>query len=106
VTNLVTNALAYSPPGTPVTVRTSVDESMVLEVHNHGAAIAPEVMPILFEPFRRGKGAGGNHRSIGLGLYIVKQIVLAHRGTVDVESHPETGTTFRVRIPRGDPTDS
>ncbi len=106
VTNLVTNALAYSLPRTPVTVRTSVaDDFMVLEVHNLGAAIAPEVMPILFEPFRRGKGAGGNHRSIGLGLYIVKQIALAHGGTVDVESHPETGTMFRVRIPRADPAD-
>jgi sigma-B regulation protein RsbU (phosphoserine phosphatase) len=106
VTNLVTNALAYSPPGTPVTVRTAeAEDSMVLEVHNHGAAIAPDVMPILFEPFRRGKGAGGNHRSIGLGLYIVKQIALAHSGTVDVESQPETGTTFRVRIPRASPGD-
>jgi phosphoserine phosphatase RsbU/P len=101
VTNLATNALAYSPAGTPVTVRTAADgDSMVLDVHNHGAAIPPEVVPILFEPFRRGKGAKGNHRSIGLGLYIVKQIALAHGGTVEVDSQPDTGTTFRVRIPR------
>jgi sigma-B regulation protein RsbU (phosphoserine phosphatase) len=101
VTNLATNALAYSPPATPVTVRTSGDDAFVaLEVHNHGPAIAVEVVPILFEPFRRGKGGGGSHRSIGLGLYIVKQVALAHGGTVEVESHAERGTTFRIRIPR------
>jgi signal transduction histidine kinase len=87
-----------------VTVRTAAaDDAMVLEVHNHGPAIAPDVAPILFEPLRRGKGAGGNHRSIGLGLYIVKQIALAHGGSVDVESQPGTGTSFRVRIPRTGP---
>ena len=101
VTNLVTNALAYSPNGTPVTVRTAEDETwMLMEVHNLGPAIPAEVVPTLFEPFRRGKGAGGNHRSIGLGLYIVKQIVVAHGGTVEVDSQPEAGTHFRVRLPR------
>jgi PAS domain S-box-containing protein len=101
VTNLVTNALAYSPPSTPVTVRTVAEpDRMTLEVHNHGAAIPREVVPVLFEPFRRGKGGGGNHRSIGLGLYIVKQIAIAHGGAVEIDSQPELGTTFRVRFPR------
>ncbi|HWM85827.1 MAG TPA: ATP-binding protein [Kofleriaceae bacterium] len=102
VTNLVSNALAYSPTGTPVTVRTAGEEDwMVLEVHNMGPAIPAEVVPTLFEPFRRGKGGGGNHRSIGLGLYIVKQIAVAHGGSVEVESAAETGTSFRIRLPRG-----
>ncbi|HKE19661.1 MAG TPA: ATP-binding protein [Kofleriaceae bacterium] len=101
VTNLVTNALAYSPPATPVSIRTAAEGAwMTLEVHNHGPAIPREVVPILFEPFRRGKGGGGNHRSIGLGLYIVKQIAVAHGGSVEIDSQPELGTTFRVRFPR------
>jgi sigma-B regulation protein RsbU (phosphoserine phosphatase) len=100
VTNLVTNALAYSPAGTPVTVRTVGDpRNMVLEVHNLGPAIPADIVPTLFEPFRRGKGGGGNHRSIGLGLYIVKQIAVAHGGAVEVESQPDAGTTFRIRLP-------
>jgi DNA-binding response OmpR family regulator/nitrogen-specific signal transduction histidine kinase len=101
VTNLVTNALAYSPTGAPVTVRTVGEpHQMILEVHNLGPAIAADVVPTLFEPFRRGKGGGGNHRSIGLGLYIVKQIAVAHGGAVEVESQPDTGTTVRIRLPR------
>lgn len=103
VTNLVANALAYSTPGTPVVVRTADQGNWVsLDVHNVGPAIPPDVIPTLFEPFRRGKAAGGNNqRSIGLGLYIVKQIAVGHGGTVEVDSQPDTGTTFRVRLPRG-----
>jgi phosphoserine phosphatase RsbU/P len=101
VTNLAANALAYSAPESSVTVRTSGEaEQVLLEVHNLGPAIPPDVIPTLFEPFRRGKGGGGSARSVGLGLYIVRQIAVAHGGTVEVDSHPERGTTFRVRLPR------
>jgi signal transduction histidine kinase len=100
--NLVTNALKYSPAGTPVRLETHAEDgSVVVSVHNEGPAIAPERLGTLFEPLQRACGevdkAG---RSIGLGLYIVKQLVSAHGGTVSVESTAEAGTTFTVRLPR------
>ena len=102
LTNLVGNALAYSPPGTPVRVRTrSEPGSALLEIHNQGTPISPELLPRLFEPLTRGAPTSGQQsRSIGLGLYIVREIVRGHGGTVDVASATDTGTTFTVRLPR------
>ena len=56
-----------------------------MKVHNHGPPIAPDLLPALFEPFRRG-APDRSPRGLGLGLYIVQQIVQAHDGTIDVES--------------------
>jgi signal transduction histidine kinase len=98
VSNLVGNALQYSPEGTPVTVTTyPTDEHMVLEVHNLGPCIAPEVLTHLFEPFRRGATAG--RQGLGLGLFIASEIVRGHGGTVTACSREEEGTTFTVRLP-------
>jgi PAS domain S-box-containing protein len=101
MSNLLSNALSYSPPDTPVTVSTcGEDEAVVLEVHNEGTPIPPELLPRLFEPMERGtiqKDRVG--RSIGLGLFIVRNIVQAHGGTITVRSGVE-GTTFIVRLPR------
>jgi PAS domain S-box-containing protein len=100
VSNLVGNALQYSPEGTPVTVTTyPTDEHMVLEVHNLGPCIAPEMLAHLFEPFRRGATAG--RQGLGLGLFIASEIVRGHGGTVTVRSREEEGTTFTVRLPLG-----
>ncbi|HEX9103238.1 MAG TPA: ATP-binding protein, partial [Polyangia bacterium] len=60
----------------------------------------PREIAELFEPFRRGSRAA-HTRGLGLGLYIVREIVLAHDGAVTVESTPADGTTFIVRLPRG-----
>jgi signal transduction histidine kinase len=100
--NLLNNALHYSPPETPIRVRTLGEASaMVLEVHNTGAPIPAEVLSRLFEPLQRGsRVADKTSRSVGLGLYIVKSIVAAHGGTVDVRSAEAEGTTFTVRLPR------
>jgi PAS domain S-box-containing protein len=104
VTNLVGNALQHSPPGTPVQVSTrGVDSSLVFEVHNEGPAIPAELLATLFEPYRQGAEAGAGRGSLGLGLYITRQIVLGHGGTVEVRSTPEDGTTFTVRLPRHPP---
>ncbi|XHF15140.1 GAF domain-containing sensor histidine kinase [Archangium gephyra] len=104
VTNLVGNALQHSPPGTPVRVSTQgVDSSLVLEVHNEGPPIPAEVQPTLFEPYRQGAEAGPRRGSLGLGLYITRQIVLGHGGAVNVRSSAEDGTTFTVRLPRHPP---
>ncbi len=102
VHNLVTNALKYSPEGTPVRVATRGEESAVeLEVHNQGEPIPPELMPELFQPLRRGgHEVERKTGSIGLGLFIVDQIVRAHRGEVHVRSSAAEGTTFTVRLPR------
>ncbi|MFP2908623.1 PAS domain-containing protein [Pyxidicoccus sp. 3LFB2] len=101
VGNLLGNALSYSPPGSPVRVATRGEAAdLVLEVHNTGAPIPPEVLPRLFQPMQRGAAGGTSNRSVGLGLYIVDQIVRAHRGAISVTSLPEQGTTFTVRLPR------
>ncbi|HVG58267.1 MAG TPA: ATP-binding protein [Hyalangium sp.] len=102
ITNLVGNALKYSPPGTPVGVRTRGEGDTVLfEVHNQGAPIAAELLPALFKPLSRGAGkVDMETRSIGLGLYIVESIVRAHGGSIEVRSTQEEGTRFTVRLPR------
>ncbi|WP_224245268.1 ATP-binding protein [Hyalangium gracile] len=102
VTNLVTNALRYGAPGTPVRVSTRAEEDAVLiEVHNLGRPIPPELLPHLFEAMKRGShDQERSGRSVGLGLYIVQQIVRAHRGTVSVRSTEAEGTTFTVQLPR------
>lgn len=101
--NLLDNALKYSPEGTPVTVFTRLEpDTVVLEVHNTGEPIPDSLMPSLFEPFRRGaQSAHTVKMSLGLGLYIVQEIVRSHGGTADVRSSQEQGTVFRVRLPRG-----
>ena len=99
VSNLVGNAIVYGSPGEPVRVSLDADADMLrLTVWNAGAPIPPELFPVLFEPFRR--GAPTHARGLGLGLYIVKQIVTAHGGDIDVYSTADKGTRFAVRLPR------
>ncbi|MFB1485003.1 ATP-binding protein [Corallococcus sp. RDP092CA] len=101
--NLVTNALKYSPRDTAVLVETyGEDDAVTLSIHNAGAPISPERMGRLFQPLQRASGeVDTSGRSIGLGLYIVKQLVEAHGGTITVTSTADAGTTFTVRLPRG-----
>ena len=102
VTNLLTNALKYSPDGTPVRVSTRGENGWVrLEVHNEGTPIPEEFQARIFEPMQRGAhGGGGSDRSVGLGLYIVRHIVRAHGGSIELRSLPHEGTTFTVLLPR------
>ena len=102
VQNLVSNALKYSPEGTPVTVRTRGEEGWItLEVHNEGPPFSPQTLARLFQPMERFSSlVDRTGRSVGLGLYIVKHIVDAHGGAIDVRSSAEEGITFRVRLPR------
>ncbi|MEZ4409636.1 MAG: ATP-binding protein [Polyangiales bacterium] len=97
VSNLVRNAVQHGQPGAPVTVRLDGDDPVTLSVHNHGAPIAPDDLPHLFTPFKRGRRAGGE--GTGLGLFIVKETAAALGGAVTVRSDP-TGTTFPVSLPR------
>jgi PAS domain S-box-containing protein len=101
ISNLVRNAVTHGEPGAPVRVSVRGDEREVeLDVHNSGAPIPPELMPVLFQPFRRGAKADRSPSGFGLGLYIVEQIVIAHGGTVGVRSTEQEGTTFSIRLPR------
>jgi PAS domain S-box-containing protein len=98
VSNLGGNALQYSPPDAPVSFSLlDAGERVVLEVHNAGNPIPPEAMPHLFDPFRRASSEGGG---LGLGLYIVEQVVTGHGGLIEVASTAEAGTTFLVILPR------
>jgi signal transduction histidine kinase len=99
VSNLVANALAHGAADQPVEVSLVGDHDIVLGVRNRGPVIPPELIATIFEPFRRGPGVE-SPRGLGLGLYIVDQIVRAHGGAVSVESTVERGTVFTVRIPR------
>jgi PAS domain S-box-containing protein len=100
--NLVSNALKYSPAGTPVRVELRGESDTVeLRVHNDGPPIPADLLPRLFEPLQRGTPQVDRaSRSIGLGLYIVKHLVEAHGGTVAAQSEQGRGTTFTVRLPR------
>jgi signal transduction histidine kinase len=103
VSNLVSNALQHGARHSPVRVYVAGDDTAaLLAVENEGPAIAPELMRVLFEPFCRGPSVPGASRArgLGLGLYIARQLVHAHGGTIDVESTPERGTAFTVRLPR------
>jgi PAS domain S-box-containing protein len=101
--NLVGNALKHGAPDEPVRVTLRGDADHVFfTVHNTGPPIPVELLPILYDPFRRlERSDRRGPRSYGLGLYIAREIVLAHGGAVDVTSTQEAGTTFTVRLPRG-----
>jgi signal transduction histidine kinase len=101
--NLMTNALRYGKPDGPVTMtlRDAPYDSLEIAVHNEGEPIEAALIPHLFDPYKRGELARQNYQQgLGLGLYVVREIVQAHYGSVAVESDAEKGTTFRVRLPR------
>jgi sigma-B regulation protein RsbU (phosphoserine phosphatase) len=99
--NLASNAVAYGDTSLPITVSCHIEEeSVLLSVHNHGAPIPESASSALFEPMVRGVSESGDLRSIGLGLFIVREIVAAHGGTVSLESTADTGTVFSLKLPR------
>jgi signal transduction histidine kinase len=107
LSNLLGNALQHGTKTCPIdVVLRGHEDRVVLTVHNHGVRIEGNDLREIFDPFRQlktdrtgSKSAG----SIGLGLYIVQAIVLAHGGTISVDS-TERGTTFTVCLPRGKAT--
>lgn len=103
ISNLVGNALQYGKRDRPIAVGIRDDHAhVVLSVHNEGTPIPAEVLPHVFEPFRRAVQPKdlGRSRGLGLGLYIARRIVQAHQGTIEVSSTEATGTTFTVRLPK------
>jgi len=101
LTNLLSNALKYSPEGGNVTlrIRRQDDGGARVAVSDRGLGIAPDEQRLLFTPFMRGSAVQGRISGTGLGLYIVRQIVEGHGGTIGVESVPERGSTFTFILP-------
>lgn len=98
--NLLQNAARYSREGTKVTVSVRRDgEWIEYAVADEGIGIASHDIPRLFERFFRIRRPGKDPGGTGLGLYISRRIVEAHGGSIDVESKPGRGSTFRVRLP-------
>ncbi|MHB0937759.1 MAG: PAS domain S-box protein [Armatimonadota bacterium] len=98
-TNLLSNAMKYSDPGTPVLVRArKINGFVQVSVTDRGRGIAPDDLPYLFERFFRAEGGRGIE-GIGLGLYITRMLVEAHGGSIWVESEPGQGSTFYFTLP-------
>jgi signal transduction histidine kinase len=99
MTNLISNAIQHSEAGIEVRAYETEDHHAVItEVTSHGEVIPDDLRGRLFDPFAQGDIAGPR-RGLGLGLFIVQQIALAHGGICDVSSD-ESGTTFSIRWPR------
>ena len=105
ISNIAGNAIEHAREGTSVSLHAYGDgPHVVVVICNEGKPIPPDVLPFIFEPFRRAKqrevSKAGN---LGLGLYIACEITRAHRGTLDAQS-AEGKTIFTVRLPRSPPS--
>jgi signal transduction histidine kinase len=108
LSNLIGNAIQYGSPDEPVSVRLAGDgDNVVVAINNRGATIAVDNMGTIFDPMVRiaanASNAGSDYTertSLGIGLYISREIVHAHGGKVDVESSAADGTTFTMTMPR------
>jgi two-component system phosphate regulon sensor histidine kinase PhoR len=100
-TNLISNAINYSPSGGDVTVSVGMNgEFLEVRVSDQGVGIEPEELPKIFDKFYRVKSPETRQViGTGLGLPIVKSVVEAHRGIIEVESQVGVGSTFRVMLP-------
>ncbi|RXU64901.1 two-component sensor histidine kinase [Pseudomonas protegens] len=101
--NLIGNALQHGSNRRTVTVTlTGGVEQVLLTVHNYGVPIPQEALATLFDPLVRSadEELGSTSTSLGLGLFIVKEVVTAHQGSIEVSSNESDGTTFTVTLPR------
>ncbi len=98
--NLLTNAMKYAP-GKPITIQVTsdADDNAILSIHDEGIGIEAEHLQRIFERFERAVPTR-HYGGLGLGLYIVSQIVRAHGGSIGVQSSPGGGATFTVRLPK------
>lgn len=101
ISNLAGNAVDHAAPGSTVVIDARAERGdVVAEITNQGACIPPNLIPVLFEPFRRAEpDATATNGHLGLGLYISSEIVRAHGGALRVRSSGGS-TTFTVRLPR------
>jgi signal transduction histidine kinase len=100
VTNLIDNAVKYSPAGGTVDVVVSGENGAVrVEVSDRGPGIPREQQGLIFEKFGRANVGGGAKPGTGLGLFIARSIAEAHGGTLHVRSRPQQGATFTLELP-------
>ena len=101
--NLLSNAMKFSPKEKEVTVKLFTDNgNAVLQVADKGIGISPKEIPKIFQRFYQSENKIiSETRGSGLGLTLVKHIVEAHRGTIEVESVVGQGSKFTIRIPKG-----
>lgn len=101
--NLLGNAIQHGCPSSPIVIELNGDDSSIIVNINNQGTIPKNQVKTIFEPLSRGHGIDIGHsqkNSLGLGLYITREIVLAHKGTIEVASSETDGTTFSLRIPR------
>lgn len=99
--NLVANSVAYGDCSQPITVTSRITAAQtVIAVHNFGPPISEPLIADLFEPMTRGTHIHDDLRSVGLGLFIVREIAAAHGGSVAVCSQAQAGTTFTLSFPQ------
>jgi signal transduction histidine kinase len=105
VIHLLSNSIRYTEAGGEVwvTAQTEDDDTLTIEVKDTGMGIAPHDLPHIFNHFYRGRQAGQDEEGVGLGLSIVQQLLLYCGGQIHVESQPEVGTHFKVRLPQYHP---
>ena len=97
--NLLDNATKYTGPGGKVEVAACrKDREVIITVKDNGAGISPEDLPRIWDRLYRGDKSR-NEKGLGLGLSLVKAVVQAHRGSVEVTSEPDRGSVFTVRLP-------
>jgi PAS domain S-box-containing protein len=98
--NLLTNALKFTERGSVIVSADRRDDNLVLSVHDTGIGIAPEALPYIFEPFRQADSSSmRSTKGVGLGLYIVRQLVELLGGNLSVTSTLGKGSTFQVTLP-------
>jgi len=105
VSNLASNAVQYGRPAAPIVVEVSASEKVATVTVTNAVRDQPieaERLRELFDPYQRGRDGKNNAHGLGLGLYIVSEIVRAHHGTIAAES-TRAGTVFRVQLPRHAP---
>ena len=106
LSNLLNNAIQYGAPGLPITLSARGEHDIVvIEVENQGPAIAEDALQVIFNPLVQMRTEHGGSpdplsTSLGLGLFIAREIVMGHGGTLKVESSSPEGTVFRVELPR------
>ena len=97
ITNLISNACKYGEGFDVVITVDKTDGKAILTVEDRGLGMSPEVVKILFQRYSRGTT---KYKGFGLGLWVTKQVVDAHGGTIEVNSEPSKGSTFRVILPK------
>lgn len=98
--NLIDNAIRFSPSEMPVIIKAEgKDEEVLLSIHDFGQGIEQVEVQNIFQPFTRLEDINEHHIGTGLGLYIVRLIADLLCVTVDIESRPESGTTFHLTLP-------